>query len=150
MSKESAKSCRCRYRYFKTFPMPILADADSMQKCLFLPIQMPTNRHIPSSLIVILERGWFIHLFVYICRSYRMVALKLCYNSMAQSTCTDDLSASAICHLQRFSSLVHKQAYIGFLLMVWWLFCNSSLYFAASWIQSMTLRQLTVRTSLPY
>ena len=45
----------------------------------------------------------FIHLFVYICRSYRMVALMLCYNSMAPSTCRDDISSSAICHFQRFS-----------------------------------------------
>ena len=41
----------------------------------------------------------FIYLFVYICWSYRMVALMLCYNSMASSTCKDDISASAICHL---------------------------------------------------
>ena len=41
----------------------------------------------------------YIHLFVYICCSYRMVALMLCYHSIAQSTCKDDISASAICHL---------------------------------------------------
>ena len=41
----------------------------------------------------------FIHEFVYICWSYRMVALNFCYNSMAPSTCKDDISASAICHL---------------------------------------------------
>ena len=34
--------------------------------------------------------------------SYRMVALMLCYNSLAPSTCKD-ISASAICHLYRFS-----------------------------------------------
>ena len=42
----------------------------------------------------------FIHLSVYICWSYRMVALMLCYNSMAPSTCKDDISASASCHLR--------------------------------------------------
>ena len=41
----------------------------------------------------------FIHLFVYISWSYRMEALMLCYNSMAPSTCKDDISASVICHL---------------------------------------------------
>ena len=41
----------------------------------------------------------FIHLFVYVCWRYRMVALNLCYNSMAPSTCKDVISASAICHL---------------------------------------------------
>ena len=39
-----------------------------------------------------------IHLSVYICWSYRMVALMLCYNSMAPSS-YKDISASAICHL---------------------------------------------------
>ena len=90
----------------------------------------------------------FIHLFVYICWSYRMVALMLRYNYMAPSTCKADISASAICHLQRFSLLVYRQAYIGFLLLLRCLSCNSSLYFAASWVQSMTRRQLTVRTSV--
>ena len=32
-----------------------------------------------------------------------MVALMLCYNSIAPRTCKDDISASAICHLYRFS-----------------------------------------------
>ena len=41
----------------------------------------------------------FIHLSVYICWSYRMVALMVCYNSMAPSTCKDDISASAIFYL---------------------------------------------------
>ena len=45
----------------------------------------------------------FIQLFVFICWSYRMVALMLCYHSIAPSTCKDDIRASAVCHLQRFS-----------------------------------------------
>ena len=45
-----------------------------------------------------LGEGWVYHLFVYVCWNYRMVALMLCYNSVAPSTCKD-ISASAICHL---------------------------------------------------
>ena len=41
----------------------------------------------------------FIHLFIYICWSYRMGALMLYYNFMAPSTCKDAISASAISHL---------------------------------------------------
>ena len=37
--------------------------------------------------------------FFYICWSYRMIALMLCYYSIAPSTYKDDISASAICHL---------------------------------------------------
>ena len=44
----------------------------------------------------------YIHLFVYICWSYRMIALMLCYQSIAPSTCKEDISASAICHLWMF------------------------------------------------
>ena len=40
----------------------------------------------------------FIHLFLYIYWSYRMVVLMLCYTFMAPSTCKDDISASAMCH----------------------------------------------------
>ena len=46
--------------------------------------------------------GWmclYIHLFVYICWSYRMVALMLCYNPISPSTFKEDISASPICHL---------------------------------------------------
>ena len=43
--------------------------------------------------------GWVYRLFVYIYWSYRMIALMLCYHSAAPSTCKDDISASAICHL---------------------------------------------------
>ena len=42
--------------------------------------------------------GWVYHLFVYICWSYRMVVI-LCYNSMAPSTCKDNINASAIYYL---------------------------------------------------
>ena len=35
----------------------------------------------------------FIYLFVYICWSFRLVALMLCFNSIAPSTCKDDISA---------------------------------------------------------
>ena len=38
----------------------------------------------------------FVHLSVYTCWSYRMVALMLCYNSMAPSTCKDDISAPPV------------------------------------------------------
>ena len=31
-----------------------------------------------------------------------MIALMLCYHSIALSSCKDDISASAICHLLRF------------------------------------------------
>ena len=41
----------------------------------------------------------FIHLFVYVCWSCETVFLMLCYNSIAPSTCKDDISASAVCHL---------------------------------------------------
>ena len=41
----------------------------------------------------------FINLFIYICWSYRMIALMLCYHSTAPSTCKDDIIASAICPL---------------------------------------------------
>ena len=41
----------------------------------------------------------FIRFFVYSCRSYGIVALMLCCNSIAPSSCKDDVSASAICHL---------------------------------------------------
>ena len=34
-----------------------------------------------------------------------MVALMLCYDSIALSTCKDDISASAICHLSMFNIL---------------------------------------------
>ena len=90
----------------------------------------------------------FTHLFVYICWSYRMVALMLCYYSIAPSTCKDDIRAGAICHLQR-SSLVNwcigrptqvSSCCFG------GLFCNPPFYFAASWVQYMTLRQLTAFT----
>ena len=76
----------------------------------------------------------FIHLFVYICWSSRTVALMLCYHSIAPSTCKGDISASAICHLQRFSLLnwcigrptqVSSCCFGG-------LSCNSSFYFATS------------------
>ena len=92
----------------------------------------------------------FIHLFVYICWCYRVVAVMICYNSIASSTCKNDMSASAICHLQRF-----KNWCIGRTIQVssccfGGLSCNSSFYFAASWVQSMTRRQLNVRTSLLY
>ena len=40
----------------------------------------------------------FIHLFVYICWSCRMIALMLCYRSIAPSTYEDNISASPICH----------------------------------------------------
>ena len=41
----------------------------------------------------------FLHLFVYICWSHRIISLMLCYHSIAPSTYKDDISASAICHL---------------------------------------------------
>ena len=43
----------------------------------------------------------FIYLFIYICCCYRMVALMLCYKSMAPGTCKDDISASDIWHLYK-------------------------------------------------
>ena len=51
--------------------------------------------------IIVLQAGggWVYHLFVYIRWSYRMIALMLCYSSIAQSTGKDDISASAIWHI---------------------------------------------------
>ena len=80
----------------------------------------------------------FIHLFVYICWSNRMVALIHCYNSIAPSTCKDAISASAICHLQRLvnwcigrPTQVSSCSFGG-------ISSKSLVYFAASWVQSMT------------
>ena len=80
------------------------------------------------------EVGWAIYSFVYICWSYRMVALILCYNSMVPSTCKDDISASAICHLQRFNlvnSCIVRPTQVTSCCFGD-LSCNSSFYFAAS------------------
>ena len=66
-----------------------------------------TNSSLPVDLK--LSTSWgrldvsLIYLFIYICWSYRLVALILCYNSISPSTFKDDISASAICHLWRFS-----------------------------------------------
>ena len=45
------------------------------------------------------EGGWVYHLFVYISWSCRLVALMLCYKSIAPSTCKEYISARAICPL---------------------------------------------------
>ena len=94
------------------------------------------------------------HLFIYlfICWSCRMAALRLCYHSIAPCTCEDDISASVICHLYRFCFQVQ---YIGRPKQASY-FCfgglsyGSSFCFAASRIQSTNWRQLTVPSSLLY
>ena len=49
--------------------------------------------------------GWVYHFFIYlfICWSNRMAALYLCYHSTTLCTFKDDISASAICYLWRFT-----------------------------------------------
>ena len=77
----------------------------------------------------------YIHLFVYICWSYRMITLMLCYHSIAPSICKDDSSASAICYLYRFN-LVNwckgMPTYVSFYCFGG-LSSNYLFYFAASW-----------------
>ena len=71
-----------------------------------------------------------------------MVALMLCYNSIAPSTCRDGISASGISHLCRFNLVnwsIGRPTYVSFCCLGG-LSCNSSFYFAASWVQSMTRR----------
>ena len=49
----------------------------------------------------------FIHVFVSICWRYRMIILMPCCISIAPSSCKDDINASAVCHIYRFSSVVY-------------------------------------------
>ena len=76
-----------------------------------------------------------------------MIALMLCCHSIAPSTCKDDVSASAICHVYRFSLVnwcIGRPTQVSSCCFGD-LSYNPSFYFAA-----MTLRQLTVLTSLLY
>ena len=54
---------------------------------------------------IVFGEGWVYHFFIYLFMSAGAIEwqLMLCYNSTAPSTCRNDISASAICHLQRFS-----------------------------------------------
>ena len=65
-----------------------------------------------------------------------MVALMVCYNSIAPCASKDDISASAICHLRGSviwcigrPTQVSSYCFGG-------LSCNFSLYFAALWVQT--------------
>ena len=92
----------------------------------------------------------FIYLFVYSCWSYRMIARMLCYHSTAASTC----KASMLVPFAVFRGLLQLiGVYVGlhrFLLGALLAYPVISFYFAALWVHSMTLRQLTVRTNLLY
>ena len=89
----------------------------------------------------------FIYLFIY--WSNRMVALLLCYQFTALCTSKSDISASAICCLQRF---IYQfiAIYVNLhrlLLLFWWPFLQPlflSALIAATCSQPTTLRQLNV------
>ena len=83
---------------------------------------------------------------------YRVIALRPCYHSIASSTYRDDTSASAICHLYR-PGLVNwcqgRPTQVSFYCFGG-LSCNSSFYFAASWVHSEVIdytHELTLLSS---
>ena len=75
--------------YVSPFTMQTFCFADG--RCLF--------QQARSVIYYWIGGGWVYHLFIYLRWSYRMVGLSLCCHSIAPSTCKDDISASAICHL---------------------------------------------------
>ena len=88
------------------------------------------------------ERGRLDVPFGYICWSYGMIALMLCFYSIAPSTYKYYISASAICRLYMFNLVnwcIGRPTY-GSSSCFGGLSCNYLLCFAASWVQSMTRR----------
>ena len=85
------------------FATSVLFPLSLLSICYFMFIvddSEVVNRRVYFSIVCGGRLGaLFIHLFVFICWSYRMITLMLCYHSTAPSTCKDDISASAICHL---------------------------------------------------
>ena len=97
-------------------------------------------------------RGWlavYFFIYVFICWSSRMTALLLCYHSIAPCISKGGISASAVSFLEVcFWFLYRGRPKQASSCCFGGLSCGSSFCFAASRVQSMNWKQLSVPSSL--